>query len=105
MNRRTLKKMCKRAMEALIAEHGYDRASFVQSDGETSIDAPRGMERRFVRNGFLEPGPLKGTWLHERRVSVEYDEWDCFLPTDELSQILVYQNFDYAEWEKSRAAA
>ncbi len=63
MNRRTLKKHCKRAMETLIQKHGYARGSFMQAVGDETLDAPCEMERRYVRNDFLEPGPLKGTWL------------------------------------------
>jgi hypothetical protein len=64
MNRRTLKKHCARAMETLIAKYGYQRRYFVRSEGDETVYAPSGMERRFVRHDFLQPGPLKGTWLY-----------------------------------------
>ncbi len=97
MNRRTLKKKCRRAMEALIARHGYARDSFVASDGGESIYAPPGMERRFDRNGFLDPGPLKGTMLLWQKTSYEYDEWDAALPSEVLREVEfweVYQPTD-----------
>jgi hypothetical protein len=63
MNRRTLKKHCWRAVAVMIAEYGYSLHDFMSSDGSESVDAPIGMERRFVENGFLRPGPLAGTPL------------------------------------------
>lgn len=92
MNRRILKKHCARAREILIAEHRYRPGDFVRADGEESIDAPRNMPARQVRpHGWLEPGPLKGTWLLWQQASVEYDEWDLKLPTDVLADINVWR--------------
>ncbi len=94
MNRRTLKKHCIGAKAVLIARHGYSEAAFSAARGDESIYAPSAMERRHVSNGFLDPGPLKGTPVLWERVSVEYDEWDCFLATERLEQIEAYENFD-----------
>ena len=93
MNRRILKKHCKRAMTTLIEKHGYSTKTFIPAQGEESIDAPAGMKGRGVLTyldgsaGWLNPGPLKGTPLIWRQVSYEYDEWDCFLPSLELAEI------------------
>lgn len=87
MNRRTLKKKCHRAVRVLVEKHGYSLRQFKPSDGEESIDAPVGMERRFVRGNWLEPGPLKGTPLLWEKTSYEYDEWDAELPTEVLAKI------------------
>lgn len=87
MNRRILKKRCKRALAALIEKHGYSAETFIPAQGEESIDAPAGMKGRGVSAGWLNPGPLKGTPLIWRRVTYEYDEWDCFLPSLELAEI------------------
>lgn len=87
MNRRTLKKHCQRAVPILIAQHGYAAASFHPSDGQEAMDAPLAMERQFVRNGFLEPGPLKGTPLLWERTSYECEEWESRLPSEVLSDL------------------
>lgn len=92
MNRRTLKKHCARARESLIREHGYRGENFVRSEGNEAIYAPPTMERRFVQSGFLEPGPLRGTWLLFERTSYEYDEWDYFFPSEVLSEITRWEN-------------
>ena len=93
MNLRTLKKHCQRAVVILIAEHGYKPSDFARSDGEEAISAPTRMERRFVRNGFLEPGPLKGTWLLWQKTSYEYDEWDADLPSVMLDEIIFWSKW------------
>lgn len=103
MNRRVLKKRCKRAMEVLIANHGYRPDQFQRSDGQESIYTPAGMDKQFDERGFLEPGPLKGTPLLWEQVSYEYDEWDAKLPTEVLSDIIFWSNFkpsaaDVASW-------
>lgn len=87
MNLRTLKKHCKRAVAVLIEKHGYEASNFTPADGAEAFYAPPKMERRFVRNGFLCPGVLKGTPVIWRRVSAEYDEWDCSLPSELLADI------------------
>jgi hypothetical protein len=92
MNRRILKKRCKRAMEILIREHGYKPKDFAPSNGHESVYAPGGMEKQRTRRrwdveGFLNPGPLKGTPLLWERTSYEYDEWDAKLPTEVLAKI------------------
>ena len=96
MNRRTLKKHCKRAASILIEKHGYDPKDFHPADGDECIYAPTNMERRYKRGGdgyfWLEPGPLKGTMLLWERVSVEYDEWDCKFPNEVLSDIELWEN-------------
>ncbi|MDN5006425.1 hypothetical protein ACFQZO_37060 [Bradyrhizobium sp. GCM10027634] len=109
MNLRILKKQCKQAMVVLIAEHGYKPCQFVAADGDESVYAPVGMEARHDRNGFLQPGPLPGTPLIYRRVSVEYDEWDSFLPSEELRDIIHWMHFrpskeEVAEWDAFAAA-
>lgn len=87
MNRRILKKQCKRAVEILVAHHGYRARDFAPATGDETIDAPIGMERRAVRRGFLEPGPLAGTPLYW-----SHDYWsqdaDAYLPTHVLEDIL-----------------
>jgi hypothetical protein len=93
MNLRIIKKQCKQAMAVLIAEHGYKPSDFQPADGGESIYAPCGLEKRFDRNGFLEPGPLPGTPLLWRKVSYEYDDWDAFLPSEELRDIIHWANF------------
>lgn len=93
MNRRTLEKHCARAMQTLIAEHGYRADQFSPSDGEESIDAPSGMERRFVWRGWLRPGPLRGTMLLWRKTSYETDEWEPILPTQMLADIQLWSDF------------
>lgn len=105
MNLRTLKKHCIRAKAVLIAEHGYREDAFSPASGEETIDPPFGMERRFVRYGFLYPGPLKGTPLLWTRTSYECDDWDCSLPTELLAQIKASENFDVAEYERLSAEA
>ncbi len=92
MNRRTLKKLCRRAMAELIRDHGCSADQFLRAHGDETVDAPCTMERRFSEHGFMTP--LRGTPLLWRQVSIEYDEWDCFLPIDELSKVKAYQNFD-----------
>ena len=99
MNRRTLKKHCKRAVSALIAEHGFRADQFKPSDGEEAVSTPFGMERQFDRNGFLDPGPLKGTPLLWQRTSYEYDEWDAYLPSQVLNDLKFWADFDYETHE------
>lgn len=89
MNRRTLKKHCKRAMETLIAKHGYSRASFSRATGDETVDAPCGMERRYVRNDFLEPGPLNGTMLLWESYVAGDGDWN--LPIVVLQEIEVWE--------------
>lgn len=100
MNRRTLKKKCQRAMQALIERHHYPVKSFVMADGEEAIDAPPNMERRFVRHGFMNPGVLKGTPLLFERASHEYDEWDYALPSRRLDEIELWENMSEAERQR-----
>lgn len=87
MNRRTLKKHCKRAMKVLIERHGFPADSFHPADGDETLEAPNGMERRFVRRIWLEPGPLPGTMLLWLRTSYECEEWDCELPSETLATL------------------
>lgn len=84
MNRRTMKKIEKRAMARLITEFDYPASNFFMADGEESIDAPTKMEGSFVSGGFLSPGPLKGTPLVEIGPSYMYGEYDIHLPSDIL---------------------
>lgn len=97
MNRRTLKKKCRRAMAILIEQHGYGADSFKPADREEAVYAPAAMERRFVRHGFLNPGPLKGTPLLWTKDSYEYDEWSANLPCEVLNEIEFWQNFEPSE--------
>ena len=97
MNRRTLKKRCKRAMAVLIKEYAYRPDQFAPACGDEAIDAPAGMERRHVWSDWLEPGPLKGTPLYYYRTSWECDEWGCQLPTDVLSELEHWSNFTEAD--------
>lgn len=105
MNRRTLKKHCQRAMRILIEKHNYDLGDFHPSDGNESIYAPKGMERRFVWHGFLEPGPLKGTPLLWERTSYEYNEWDCALPSAVLADIEFWNGLTDDDWQAMIKAA
>lgn len=105
MNRRTLKKHCIRAKAFLIAKHDYREEAFSPANGEESVYAPTRMERRFVRHGFLDPGPLKGTPLLWERTSYECDDWDCSLPSEILAHIQSWENFDYAEYERASVEA
>lgn len=103
MNLRTLKKLCKRAIPELIAKHRYRPEDFLPADGSESVYAPPGMEKRFVRNGFLDNGPLKGTPLLWVKTSYEYDEWDAILPCEMLREIKFWENWEpspeeLAEW-------
>lgn len=104
MNRRILKKQCKRAMRILIERHGYRRDDFVAAEGDESIDAPTNMERRFVKtylpggNSWLHPGPLKGTPLLYEQTSYEYDEWDARLPTHILNEIEFWAGMSDEAW-------
>lgn len=98
MNRRTLKKHCQRAMVTLIRDHRYKAADFSRARGDETLDAPAGMERRFVeRSGMLKPGPLKGTPLLWEKASYEYDEWDCRLPSQVLADIEYWENLSDAD--------
>lgn len=94
MNRRILKKRCKRAVEVLIAEHGYRRADFHPSGGEESIDAPPGMEARFVRRGWMEPGALKGTPLY---YAPGDREADAVLPSSILADLILWSFYVHRE--------
>lgn len=96
MIRRILKKRCKRAMEVLIAEHGYRPADFQPATGEEAIDAPPGMEARFVRRGWMEPGVLKGTPLWWERYSMCNDA-DARLPSTLLADLILWSFFRYRE--------
>ncbi|RVT96206.1 hypothetical protein EOD42_13905 [Rhodovarius crocodyli] len=95
MNRRILKKQCKRAMEVLIQHHGYRASSFKAATGDECIVVlAKGFDRRQLDDGrpepdwaWLHPGPLKGTPLFYRQVNHEHDEWDHKLPTEELADI------------------
>lgn len=87
MNLRTLKKRCKAAVEVLVRDHGYPRDHFTPADGSETFDAPAGLDARFVRGNWIEPGVLKGTLVYWYRCSYEYDEWDCKLPSEMLDEI------------------
>lgn len=60
--------------------------------GEESIDAPPGMEARFVRRGWLEPGALKGTPLYCDRSDREADPK---LPNEMLVGLIYWSFFRY----------
>jgi hypothetical protein len=101
MNRRTLKKHCDRARRVLIAEHGYKPADFERAKGEESVDAPPAMERRFVTGfGFLDPGPLKGTWLLWEKCDYYSNDWDCKLPLEHLREIELWAGMSDADFAK-----
>lgn len=87
MDLRALKKKCKAAVDALVRDHGYRRDAFSPADGSETFDAPSGLEPRFVSNGWIEPGVLKGTLVYWYRCSYEYDEWNCKLPCEMLAEI------------------
>lgn len=93
MNLRIIKKQCKQAMAILIAEHGYRPSDFLPADGEEAVYAPCGMEKRYERHGFLEPGPLPGTPILWKKASYEYDEWDAYLPSEELRDIIHWSHY------------
>ncbi|BCW88034.1 hypothetical protein sos41_11720 [Alphaproteobacteria bacterium SO-S41] len=94
MNLRTLKKHCRRAVAILIAEHGYRPDDFLPAAGEETLDAPIGMEARFVRNGFLSPGPLAGTPLAWARGWYGSEGEEPVLPIDVLSEIILWRDFE-----------
>lgn len=96
MNRRTLKKHCKRAVPILIAEYGYHETDFMPADGSETIDAPTRMERQYVERGFLKPGALRGTMIIWQRTSYEYDEWDCKLASELLDEIRWVEKQDWS---------
>jgi hypothetical protein len=85
-------------MEALIREHHYPRNGFFRADGEETVYAPHGMEKRFVRNDFLEPGPLKGTWLYFSKDY--YGEGDCDLPISVLREIETWSSFSEDDMQR-----
>ena len=89
MNRRTLKKRCRRAMTALVDGHHFPRRAFVSATGEETLDAPAAIERRFVHHGFMSA--LKGTPLLLVRTSYECDAWSHRLPIDALAEIELVQ--------------
>lgn len=110
MNLRVLKKRCKRAMEVLIAEHGYRRADFASADGSESLYAPLDLDEVHVRfrewsedrtylihGGFITPGVLPGTPLLWERTSYEYDEWDARLPSAVLRDIIEARHTNWAK--------
>lgn len=105
MNRRTLKKLCKRATATLVNQYAYRPDQFAPSDGQEAVDAPAGMERRSVWKGWLHPGPLKGTPLYYYRTSWECEEWGCKLPTDVLAELEHWSNFTEAEARKMLSAS
>lgn len=88
----TLKDRCESAMRELIAKHGYGLHDFGRAHGDEAIDAPADLDARFSQNGFIEPGPLKGTALLFRRTSYEYDEWDYELPSGCLAEIELWSS-------------
>jgi hypothetical protein len=94
VNRRTLKKICRRAMETLIRDHRYDPGDFKPADGSETIYAPPGMERQYVDHHWLRDGPLKGTPLLWVRTSYEYDEWDARLPFEVLCDVEFWSTFE-----------
>lgn len=103
MDLRLLKAKCKRAVDVLVREHGYSRDRFTPADGSETFDAPSDLDAKFVRNGFIEPGVHKGTLVYWYRCSYEYDEWDCKLPSEMLSEIESYAGISdeqWAEWAK-----
>jgi len=82
MNLHALKTECERAVSVLVEKYGYKPDAFNPADGDETVAAPKDMEPRFVRHGFLEPGPLPGTpvcWLVDY-----YGEGDCYLPLQRL---------------------
>lgn len=97
MDLRALKKRCKEAVDVLVRDHGYKREAFTPADGSEAFSAPHDLERRYVWNGWIEPGVLKGTPVHWARCSYEYDEWDCRLPTDILDEIEHWANMTKEE--------
>jgi hypothetical protein len=104
MNLRTLKTQCKRAREVLIEHHGVKARYFLKATGDESIDAPRGMELRFDRGGWLDPGPLPGTPLYWAGPGYDDDGDDPQLPTDLLAEITMWQHWkpsaaEIAEWD------
>jgi hypothetical protein len=104
MNLRILKKHCKRARDVLIQYHGVKPDCFTSADGGESINTPHGMEKRFNRNGWLDPGLLPGTPVYWSEPTYYEGESDCQLPTDLLSEIIMWQHWkpsaaDIAEWD------
>jgi hypothetical protein len=98
MNRRILKKRCKRAMEVLIAEHRFPRAAFHPATGDETVAAPAGIDPRFDWHGFLEPGPLKGTPLYWAKDPMSQDA-DAHLPSVMLEDVIFWSFFVYREDE------
>ncbi len=104
MNLRILKKQCKRAREVLIQYHGVKPDCFSSANGSESIDTPHGMEKRFDRRGWLEPGLLRGTPVYWSEPSYYEGESDCQLPTSLLAEIIMWQHWkpsaaEIAEWD------
>lgn len=98
MNLRTIKKRCKAAVDVLVREHGYRLDQFQPADGSEALYAPLGLESRYVRRNFIDPGPLKGTMLYWYRCSYEYDEWDCKLASEVLEDIEHYAKMSASEF-------
>ena len=97
MDLRELKKECRRAVDVLVRDHGYIRDAFTPADGTETLYAPTDLDTRFQQHGFIEPGVHKGTLVHWYRASYEYDEWDCELPSQLLSEIEFWSKFDPAD--------
>lgn len=96
MNLRILKKQCKRAVEVLIAEHGFRPDQFKPADGDETVDASGSMPARFLRHDSLHPGPLPGTPLYWEK-SYWDDDADAKLPSEVLRDIIC---IEHTNWEK-----
>ena len=108
MDLRELKKRCKKAVEILVRDHGYQRDQFTTADGSETFYAPSNLDEKHVRNGFIDPGVHKGTLVHWYRCSYEYDEWNCELPSEILSEIEFWAKLtpaELAEMAKEKPAA
>lgn len=92
MDLRALKGKCRDAVDVLVRDHGYRREHFSAADGSETFYAPPDLDAKHVRNGFIEPGVHKGTLIYWSRSSYEYDEWDCALPSEMLSQIEFWES-------------
>lgn len=96
MNRRILKKLCKRAAPVLLARYRI----VCQPDDEAmfEISSSHGWPHHEVRwseltdSGYVDC--LQGTLIHSYRCSYEYDEWDYKLAYDLLREQLAW---DFSE--------
>lgn len=81
---RQLKKREKKAVRRLMVEFGYKPSDFTPSDGRESIAAPPDAPLRYTRNGFLHPGPLKGTPIFCKKIDYYSDDRQETLPSELL---------------------